>query len=47
MTAQVASAILAINGDSAMIMHDWTAKHWIISSVIILLAVGAFALSWS
>jgi hypothetical protein len=30
-----------------MLMHDWTAKHWIISCAIILLAVGAFALSWS
>jgi len=30
-----------------MLMHDWTAKHWIISAIIILLAVGAFALSWS
>ena len=34
-------------GRIAMLMHDWTAKHWIISSIIILLAVGAFALSWS
>jgi len=30
-----------------MIMHQWTAKHWIISCIIILVAVGAFALSWS
>jgi hypothetical protein len=30
-----------------MIMHDWTAKHWIIASLIILLAVGAFVYSWS
>jgi hypothetical protein len=30
-----------------MIMHNWTAKHWIISSLIILLAVGAFVLLWS
>lgn len=30
-----------------MIMHQWTAKHWIISCIIILVAVGAFAASWS
>ena len=30
-----------------MIMHQWTAKHWIVASIIILVAVGAFALSWS
>jgi hypothetical protein len=30
-----------------MIMHNWTAKHWVISSLIILLAVGAFVLIWS
>jgi hypothetical protein len=25
-----------------MIMHEWTAKHWIAASVIIILAVGSF-----
>jgi hypothetical protein len=30
-----------------MMMHDWTMKHWIISSAIIIAAVAAFALSWS
>ena len=30
-----------------MIMHQWTAKHWIITCTIILIAVGAFAVSWS
>jgi hypothetical protein len=30
-----------------MIMHQWTAKHWVISCIIILVAVGAFAASWS
>lgn len=30
-----------------MIMHEWTARHWIVASIIILLAVGAFSLSWS
>jgi hypothetical protein len=30
-----------------MTMHDFTARHWIVASIIIVLAVGAFALSWS
>jgi hypothetical protein len=30
-----------------MIMHNWTAKHYILASLIILLAVGAFALTWA
>jgi hypothetical protein len=30
-----------------MTMHDFTAKHYIVASIIILVAVGAFALSWS
>jgi hypothetical protein len=30
-----------------MTMHDWSARHWIITTIIILLAVGAFSLSWS
>ena len=33
---------LATFGKSAMIMHDWTAKHWIIASIIIIVAMGAF-----
>jgi hypothetical protein len=28
-------------------MHGWTAKHYFLAAVIILLAVGAFAYSWS
>jgi hypothetical protein len=28
-------------------MHGWTAKHYVISAIIILLAVGMFAYSWS
>jgi hypothetical protein len=28
-------------------MHGWTAKHYVLSAVIILIAVGAFAYSWS
>jgi hypothetical protein len=30
-----------------MTMHGWTAKHYAITAVIILLAVGAFVYSWS
>ena len=30
-----------------MTMHDFEARHWIIAAVIIVLAVGAFAYSWS
>jgi hypothetical protein len=32
---------------NAPTLHHWTAKHYLISAVIILLAVGAFAYSWS
>ena len=28
-------------------LHDWEAKHWILAAIIILLAVGMFAYSWS
>jgi hypothetical protein len=28
-------------------MHAWAAKHNVLSAVIILIAVGAFAHSWS
>jgi cbb3-type cytochrome oxidase subunit 3 len=30
-----------------MTMHDFEAKHWIIAMIIVLIAVGAFAYSWS
>jgi hypothetical protein len=30
-----------------MTLHDWEAKHYVIAAVIILLAVGMFAYSWS
>lgn len=30
-----------------MTMHDFTAKHYIVATIIILLAVGAFSLSWA
>ena len=30
-----------------MTMHDFTARHWIMATIIILVAVGAFSLSWS
>lgn len=28
-------------------MHGWAAKHYVISAIIILLAAGMFAYSWS
>jgi hypothetical protein len=28
-------------------MHEWEAKHYVIAAVIILLAMGMFAYSWS
>ena len=28
-------------------MHGWTAKHYVISAVIILVVMGMFAYSWS
>jgi hypothetical protein len=28
-------------------LHDWEAKHYVIAAVIILLAMGMFAYSWS
>ena len=31
----------------ALTMHAWTAKHYVFVAVIVLLAVGMFALSWS
>ena len=30
-----------------MILHQFTAKHWIITCIIILIAVGAFSFRWS
>jgi hypothetical protein len=30
-----------------MTLHDWEAKHWIIAALIVIVAVGAFAYSWS
>ncbi len=30
-----------------MIMHNWTARHWIIVALIIGLAAGAFILRWA
>ena len=28
-------------------LHDWEARHYIVAAVIILLAMGMFAYSWS
>jgi hypothetical protein len=30
-----------------MTMHGWTARHYLISAIMILIAVGMFAYSWS
>ena len=30
-----------------MIMHDWTARHWVVAALIIELTVGAFILRWA
>lgn len=30
-----------------MTMHSWTAKHWIVASLIVILAVLAFLASWT
>jgi hypothetical protein len=32
---------------SALTMHGWTAKHYFISAIIILVVMGMFAYSWS
>jgi hypothetical protein len=28
-------------------MHDWEARHYVLAAIIVLLAVGMFAYSWS
>jgi hypothetical protein len=33
--------------ENAPTMHRWTAKHYVVTAVIILLAMGLFAYSWS
>jgi hypothetical protein len=30
-----------------MILHQIAAKHWIAAAIIVIVAVGAFALSWA
>ena len=30
-----------------MTMHGWTAKHYVLAAVIIVLAAGMFVYSWS
>lgn len=30
-----------------MVMHDWTAKHWVAVAVILFICVGAFLFSWT
>jgi hypothetical protein len=41
------SARFVLSCGAAMTMHRWTAKHYFISAVIIIVAVGAFVYSWS
>lgn len=36
-----------IEGNCAVIMHDFTAKHWVTVAVIIVVCVGAFLFSWT
>jgi hypothetical protein len=43
----MASRRLFRSDSSIATMHGWTAKHYVISAIIILLAVGMFAYSWS
>jgi len=31
----------------ALTMHGWTAKHYVISAIIILVVMGMFAYSWA
>jgi len=33
--------------NAAPTLHRWTAKHYVVTAIIVLLAVGAFAYSWS
>ena len=35
------------NRKPILTLHDWEARHWILAAIIILLAVGMFAYSWS
>ncbi len=32
---------------SVLTMHGWTAKHYVITVIIIIAAMGMFAYSWS
>ena len=53
-SGQAAAALLVFahacaeqGGIPAMMLRQWEAKHWILASLIIVIAVGAFAYSWS
>lgn len=35
------------NPDDAPTMHRWTAKHYIVTAILVLVVVGMFAYSWS
>lgn len=32
---------------SALTMHDWEAKHYVLAAVIIVVVMGLFAYSWA
>jgi hypothetical protein len=32
---------------SLLTMHGWTARHYVVTVIILLVAVGMFAYSWS
>ena len=32
---------------SALTLHDWEAKHYVLAAVIILVVMGLFAYSWA
>ncbi|MGO9419642.1 hypothetical protein [Roseiarcus sp.] len=33
--------------DNAPTMHPWTAKHYVLTAVLVLVVMGMFAYSWS
>ncbi len=35
------------DSENAQTMHRWTAKHYVLTAVIVILVMGMFAYSWS
>jgi len=35
------------NPDDAPTMHRWTARHYVLTAVIVIVVMGMFAYSWS